>query len=345
MPATIKDVARLAKVSISTVSRVTNGAENVSPAVKKRVLKAVKALNYTPNVIARSLESRNSRNIAIVMGRVIEKAFANQSFLVLLNGIMQVLSEYDYTVVLTSDTDKTKEMEHCMRLVRSGAVQGVIVHGSFVNDPLIARLVEEDVPFVLSGYPPDFPDADTTPFNLVSIDAKESAREAVKYLLAQGHRNIGLVHARLIRSVERCKYDGYVEAVTEAGLRVNHTIICEVGYELSDTVAAVKNMLRLRRRPTAIFCTDDQYAIGALHAAAEMKIRVPEDLSVMGHNNHSVGEISTPPLTTVDVSRAQMGRRAAQLLIDMLQDPSRKPQHLYLPTSLVVRQSVAAPNP
>lgn len=341
MASTIKDVARLAGVSISTVSRVTNGAENVSPELKKRVIKAVKALNYTPNVIARSLESRNARNIAIVMGRVMEKVFSNQSFLVILDGITKVLSAYGYNAVLTTESDKSKEVEHCIRLVRSGAIQGVIVHGSYVNDPLIARLLEEEIPFVLSGFPPAFPDVDTTPFNLVSIDACNSAKHAVEYLLQKGHRRIGLIHASLLRSVERRKYDGYIEAITEAGLRVDHTMICEVGYDLSDAVEAAKNMLCLKKRPTAIFCTDDQYAIGAINAAQALNLNVPTDLSIMGHNNYEMGRISTPTLTTVDVSRLQMGIKVGELIIAQLQDPTVRPQCIYLPISIVERQSVS----
>lgn len=341
MASTIKDVARLAGVSISTVSRVTNGAENVSPEIKKRVIKAVKALNYTPNVIARSLESRNSKNIAIVMGRVMEKAFSNQSFLTILDGITKVLSDYGYNVVLTTETDKHKEMEHCMRLVRSGAIQGLIVHGSYISDPLIERLLEEEIPFVLSGFPPAFPDVDTMPFSVVSIDACDSAKHAVEYLLQKGHTRIGLIHASLLRSVEKRKYDGYIEAITEAGLKVDHTMICEVGYDLEDAVEATKNMLHLKKRPTAIFCTDDQYAIGAIHGAQASQLKVPQDLSIMGHNNYEVGRISTPSLTTVDVSRAQMGQKAGELIVAQLQISNVRPQCVYLPTRIIERQSVS----
>lgn len=340
MASTIKDVARLAGVSISTVSRVANNASNVSPPIRKKVLRAIKALNYTPNIVARSLEARSLKNIAVVMGRTMDQAFSNPDFFVILQGITSTLVKQEYSTLLLTDLKQSMELEHCIKLIRSGAVQGVIVVGSFVHDPLLSRLLEEDCPFVLIGYPPDNPDIYTTPFNTVSTNDKQSAYQAVRFLLERGHRRIGLVHAPLSYAANRKRYDGYIEAITEAGLRIDHTLIASTSYEVSETVSAVTVLLTVAHPPTAVFCTDDYKATGVLRAALGLGMRVPEDLSVMGHNNYQISELTTPPLTTVTVPMFELGRSAGEILMRKITDPSTPIENLFFPNRLLIRDTV-----
>ena len=340
MASTIKDVARLAGVSISTVSRVANNASNVSPPIRKKVLRAIKALNYTPNIVARSLEARSLKNIAVVMGRTMDQAFSNPDFFVILQGITSTLVKQEYSTLLLTDLKQSMELEHCIKLIRSGAVQGVIVVGSFVHDPLLSRLLEEDCPFVLIGYPPDNPDIYTTPFNTVSTNDKQSAYQAVRFLLERGHRRIGLVHAPLSYAANRKRYDGYIEAITEAGLRIDHTLIASTSYEVSETVSTVTALLTVAHPPTAVFCTDDYKAIGVLRAALGLGMRVPEDLSVMGHNNYQISELTTPPLTTVTVPMFELGRSAGEILMRKITDPSTPIENLFFPNRLLIRDTV-----
>ena len=340
MASTIKDVARLAGVSISTVSRVANNASNVSPPIRKKVLRAIKALNYTPNIVARSLEARSLKNIAVVMGRTMDQAFSNPDFFVILQGITSTLVKQEYSTLLLTDLKQSMELEHCIKLIRSGAVQGVIVVGSFVHDPLLSRLLEEDCPFVLIGYPPDNPDIYTTPFNTVSTNDKQSAYQAVRFLLERGHRRIGLVHAPLSYAANRKRYDGYIEAITEAGLRIDHTLIASTSYEVSETVSTVTALLTVAHPPTAVFCTDDYKATGVLRAALGLGMRVAEDLSVMGHNNYQISELTTPPLTTVTVPMFELGRSAGEILMRKITDPSTPIENLFFPNRLLIRDTV-----
>ena len=340
MASTIKDVARLAGVSISTVSRVANNASNVSPPIRKKVLRAIKALNYTPNIVARSLEARSLKNIAVVMGRTMDQAFSNPDFFVILQGLTSTLVKQEYSTLLLTDLKQSMELEHCIKLIRSGAVQGVIVVGSFVHDPLLSRLLEEDCPFVLIGYPPDNPDIYTTPFNTVSTNDKQSAYQAVRFLLERGHRRIGLVHAPLSYAANRKRYDGYIEAITEAGLRIDHTLIASTSYEVSETVSTVTALLTVAHPPTAVFCTDDYKATGVLRAALGLGMRVPEDLSVMGHNNYQISELTTPPLTTVTVPMFELGRSAGEILMRKITDPSTPIENLFFPNRLLIRDTV-----
>lgn len=340
MASTIKDVARLAGVSISTVSRVTNNAPNVSPDVRRRVQRAIKVLNYTPNIVARSLEARSMKNIAIVMGRTMDQAFSNPDFFEILQGITSTLSRQEYNSLLLTDSKQSVELEHCTRLIHSGAVQGVVVVGSFVHDPLLNHLVNGECPFVLIGYPSDYPDIYSTPYSTVSTNDKESAYQAVRFLLERGHRRIGLVHASLSYAANKRRYDGYIDAITEACLQVDHTLIAATNYEVADIVSAVVRLLNTTYPPTAIYCTDDYKATGVLRAALQMGMRVPEDLSVMGHNNYRISELTTPPLTTVTVPMFEMGRRAGEILLRKIADPEAPVENVFLPCGLTVRDTV-----
>lgn len=338
--ATIKDVARLAGVSISTVSRVTNNASNVSPAIRRKVLRAVKALNYTPSIVARSLESRSMKNIAVVMGRTMDQAFSNPDFFTILQGLTSTLVDQEYNALLLTNLKQTIELEHCIKLIHSGAIQGVAVVGSFVHDSLLSRLVDEEFPFVLIGYPPDYPDIYTTPYNTVSTDDKKSAYTAVRYLLDHGHRRIGMIHASLGYASNRKRYDGYIEAITEAGLRIDHMLITSSSHEVSETVPAVTRMLNVMHPPTAIFCTDDYKATGVLRAALQLGIRVPEELSVIGHNNYRISEFVTPPLTTVNIPLFELGHRGGEILMNKIANPSTPIQNVLLDSQLLIRDTV-----
>lgn len=340
MASTIKDVARLAGVSISTVSRVTNNAPNVSPPIRRKVQRAIKTLNYTPNILARSLEARSMRNVAIVMGRTTEQAFFNSDFFEILHGITSTLALQEYNSMLLTDTNLSAELEHCIRLIHSSAVQGIIVMGSFTHDPLLQRLLEEERPFVLVGYPSDYPDIYSTPYNTVATQDHDSAYAAVRFLLENGHRRIGLIHAHLVNVSSQKRYEGYIDAITEACIPIDHTLIASTDFDLPEIFLAAKQMLTTSHPPTAIFCTDDYKASGVLHTAQQLGLRVPEDLSVMGHNNYRISQLSIPPLTTVALPLFDMGRTAAEILLRKIANPDAPVENIYKPFELLIRDTV-----
>lgn len=340
MASTIKDVARMAGVSISTVSRVTNNAPNVSPAIRRKVQRAIKALNYTPNILARSLEAQSMKNIAIVMGRTTEQAFFNSDFFEILHGITSTLALREYNSLLLTDTNLSVELEHCIQLIHSSTVQGVIVMGSFTHDPLLQRLLEEEHPFVLVGYPSDYPDIYSTPYNTVATQDYDSAYAAVHFLIENGHQRIGLIHANLANVSSQKRYDGYIDAITEACIPLDHTLIAPADFNLSEIFLAAKQMLTVAKPPTAIFCTDDYKAIGVIHTANQLGLKVPDDLSVIGHNNYRISQLSIPPLTTIALPLFDMGRTAAEILLNNISNPDVPVKNIYKPFELLIRETV-----
>lgn len=340
MASTIKDVAHMAGVSISTVSRVTNNAANVSPAIRRKVQHAIKVLNYTPNILARSLEAKSMKNIAIVMGRTMEQAFFDSDFFEILHGVTSTLAEQEYNSLLLTDTNLSAELEHCIQLIHSSAVQGVIVMGSFTHDPLLQRLLEEERPFVLVGYPSDYPDIYSTPYNTVATQDYDSTYAAVRYLLDNGHRRIGLIHANLVNVSSKKRYEGYIDAITEACIPIDHTLIASADFNQSEIFMAAKQMLTMPHPPTAIFCSDDYKAISVIHTAQQLGLKIPDDLSVVGHNNYRIAQLSMPPLTTIALPLFDMGRTAAEILLRNIADPNTPVENVYKPFELLIRETV-----
>lgn len=343
MAATIKDVARAANVSISTVSRVTSNAPNVSSEIRKRVLRAIAKLGYTPSVIAKSLAMRSLRHIAVLMGRTKEQAFANPDFMQMLDGLSTGLNKHGYNLVLCTNGDQQAEMCHCMNLVLTGAVQGAVVIGSFRNDPLLERLVEARTPFVLIGFPSGQPDIHSMPYNSVGTDDYADCYEAVRYLIGLGHRRVGIIYSSLEYTVNRMRYMGYLDAVADHHLAAEPQLMMEATYAKESARSAAMRLLSLPQLPTAVFCTDDYKAANVLSVAAEKNLRVPDDVSVMGHNDYDISTMTYPTLTTVHVPLLHLGSNAADLVVQAITHPDEPNKNILLPSYIVKRDSVAAP--
>lgn len=343
MAATIKDVAQVANVSISTVSRVTSNAPNVSPEIRRRVLNAVRKLGYTPSVIAKSLAVRSLCNIAVLMGRTKDQAFANPDFMGILDGLSTQLNHRGYNPVLCTNDNPQEETNHCMNLVLTGAVQGAVVIGSFRNDPLLNRLVEAQTPFVLIGFPSGQPDIHSMPYNTVGTDDYSDSYEAVSYLIQRGHRRIGHIYSSLHYTVNRMRHQGFLDAMADHGLTVEPRLLAEANYLRESSCAAATRLLSLPHRPTALFCMDDYKAVSALSVATSMKLRVPEDISIMGHNDYNISTIIYPALTTVHVPLYHLGSNAADLVVQAIKHPEEPIKNILLPSHIVERDSVAAP--
>jgi len=344
LAATIKDVAQAAHVSISTVSRVTNNAPNVSPEIRRRVLRSIKKLGYTPSVIAKSLAVRSLRNIAVLMGRTKDQAFDNPDFMRILEGLSTGLNKHGFNPLLCTNVNPQEEMEHCMNLILTGAIQGAVVIGSYRNDHLLERLVETRAPFVLIGFPSGQPDVHSMPYNSVGTDDYADCYEAVRYLIGLGHRRIGMLYSSLDYTVNRMRYQGYLDAVSDHGLKVEPHFVFEAKYAQESSREAATHLLSHPCRPTAVFCMDDYKAASVLAVATEMQLRVPQDISVMGHNDYDIATLTYPALTTVHVPLFHLGSSAADLVVQAITNPGEPNKNILLPTHIVKRGSVAPPS-
>ena len=327
---TIKDVARHAGVSVSTVSYAINDSGPVAPDKRARVLAAVHELGYTPNQSARSLKRRRVSSLGLIVPDL-----RNQFFALVAEGVHDTAAERDVLVVLCA-TDATAEREASYaRLLRSQRLDGVIyLSGTGVSPASLVtlaaqhavvfvdeRIVGLDVPFV-------------------GADNRRGAREAAAHVIERGHERLAIVAGPPALWTSEHRIAGYREALA-AARRDPDTVPVAVGdYRQLSGYEAAERLLSRPDRPTAFLCANDLMAIGVMAHCRDRGLRVPEDVSVVGFDDVPLAELLTPPLTTVRQPARDMGRRAAELLLARVagEDPEAD---VLLPASLQVRGSVA----
>ncbi len=338
MPPTIKDVARIACVSPSTVSRVIADHPLISAATKERVRAAMRDLDYHPNAIARSLVRQSSHTLGLILSRSAEQAFLNPFFPEIIRGISSVAREHQYSLLLS--TSKTIEQEHaeCLQMLHARRVDGVILLASRRHDALVERLLLEKHPFVVVGRVPGQPGV-----SWVNNDNVAAAEAAVKHLVEAGRRRVGFIGGPDDFVVTEDRLEGYKRALQAAGIEFDAALVryTDFSKESGENAAASLVSLPLSLRPTAIFAADDLLALGALLAGRAAGLRIPENLALVGFNDNPIASYLEPGLTSVQISIFDLGQRAAELLIALLRDKGGSPAQVILPARLVVRGSSA----
>jgi len=330
--ATIKDVARLAKVSPSTVSRVIAGSSRISPETQARVREAMKALNYYPNANARSLVRRSSNAVGVIIARPAEQAFANPFFPEVLRGIAAELHRHGYDLVLSMTATPEEEQQACLRLLRQQRVDGVILTSSRIRDTLLDKLAAEQFPFVLIGR------ADQgQAISWVNNDNVAVGEMAVEHLVGRGHQRIAIINgpAELTVSVDRGQ--GFRQAMARYKLPLPPEYEAEGQFTKEGGYRAMVGLLSLPEPPTAVFCTDDAMAVGALMVLKERGLT--RKVAVMGVNDDPLTALLDPPLSTVRIPIFELGMAAANLLLESLKHGVTGPRQVVLPSQLVVRES------
>lgn len=323
-------MAAEAQVSIATVSRVINGNRRVSPDLHSRVLSAMDRLGYQPNAIAQGLRRSETRSVGVLIPRIHEPFFSTLAF-----AIERTLFASDYRGLLCSTEEQPDKERAYVDMLLTQQVDAFIYFPSIAGSQAnLRRIVERGIPVVLIER--SFAELEVS---RVLISNFQGGYDGAQHLIALGHTHIGVICANLASMpVERLS--GAQQALTEAGVDAEVRIMSrgsdfEAGYE------AALDMLHRPGRPTAVFALADSIAVGVLHAAAYLDLRVPEDLSVVGFDNISLAAFVIPPLTTVAQPIYAIGEAAVRILLHQLQDPGAAPETVMLNTELVVRQSTA----
>jgi LacI family transcriptional regulator len=327
---TIYDVARLAGVSTATVSRALNGTGQVAESKRSAIEAAVERLGYRPNTIARSLVTRSTQTIALLLPDITNPFYAE-----LVTGIQQLTRERDYTMLLcTTDFDPEQE-ERYLRLLRAKHVDGALVDGLVLPPERIARFVEDGFPIVCLDR-----DVDSRSVPLVQVDNRMGARLATEHLLALGHTRIAHVMGAAARISEE-RLLGYQAALTHAGLAPDSSLIAFGGFTETGGHDAMQSLLEIQPALTAVFAANDLSAIGAINAIAASGRSVPADVSVVGFDDVRLAPYTTPPLTTIRQPAEEIARHSTELLLGMIEGrPPGKLHHIF-PPELIVRASTA----
>jgi LacI family transcriptional regulator len=335
---TIREVAELSGVSVSTVSRVFNGYGDVSSATRERVRAAARSLDYAPSAAARTLVRRRSQLIGVVLftGRE-HPDIGHPFFQDVLVGLKHGIGSRGYDVLLfaTEQPDSSRDGAHSyLRRARHHHVDGIVLMGVDRGDPEVARLLEADIPLI--GVDLDVAGARATH---VASDNVGGARLAVRHLRGLGHRRIATIAGPQDSKPGADRLVGFRAELQELGLqsRPDYERIGDFYTESGER--AMQELLALPEPPTAVFAAADLMAVGAMKAAREAGLRIPDDLAVVGFDDIQLASLLDPSLTTIRQDKVGVGRAAARALVEQIENPDTIPAALTLPVELVVRMS------
>ena len=321
---TIKDIARMSGVSISTVSRVLNNRPDVSPEVRRRVLAVVEDHNYIPNNSARDLVRTRSDSVGVVV-----RGAANLFFAEVLKTVTREIDRRGYTTVMRQIGSSEDEIKEGAVLEREKKLRGLLfLGGRFDYTPGEVALL--NVPFVCCSYTNCFGSLREENFASVSIDDRAAACRAVEHLIGLGHRRIAVVvPSRNDRSISELRYLGYLAALEGAGLPADPALVEETGgsFEMEDAYTAVERLLQRGTEFTAVFTLSDTMAMAAIKALTDHGRRVPEDCSVVGIDGIPLSAYTIPTLTTLVQPAEEMGRSSVRILLDLVEGTDG-PRHI-----------------
>ncbi|MFI3209665.1 MAG: LacI family DNA-binding transcriptional regulator [Peptostreptococcaceae bacterium] len=329
-PITIKDVAKKADVSISTVSRVINNSKPVTDQVKQRVLDVIDETGYIPNPLARSLVTKKSQLIGVIVPEISDY-LVNE----MLNGIEEVAKMYDYEILLANTySDKEQELK-CINLLRAKQVEGIVM---ISND-----LQEEHVEYIKKcSIPVTYMSKNANDFDIytVSVDNEMASYDMTNYLIDLNHKKIALLLNNNEKSVlETERINGYKKALNERNIDFDENLIFMSGQNYENGYDTVKRLIEDKVEIDSIFATSDEIAIGAINASIDMGMNVPEDISVVGFDDVKMSRIYRPKLTTVHQPLYDIGAVAIRMVIKLIDVNRLDEKKVNLPHRIIERES------
>jgi LacI family transcriptional regulator len=328
---TLEEIGRLAGVSRSTVSRVINGHDDVSDDVKERVLQVVSDTGYRPNRAARSLVSSRTGLLGLVIPSGLQNLFQDPYFGRLIRGITRRANAAEQTISLFLFDDRDEEIDLYERVIADGMVDGVLLTATSMHDPIVGRMQQDGMPFVMIGRP----DQVSVPY--VDVENVKGANAATKHLIEHGCRRLATIAGPSNTTTGVDRRTGFLDAAAAADIEVSSGLVAEADFTSRGAFDAMTRLLE--NRPDAVFCASDTMAIGALAAIKAAGLSCPSDVAVVSFDDLVEAHQTTPSLTTVAQPVERTGGEAVGLLLDVLREQPEEPPRVLLPTELVVRSS------
>jgi LacI family transcriptional regulator, repressor for deo operon, udp, cdd, tsx, nupC, and nupG len=327
--ANIQQVAQQAGVSVATVSRVLNGQNSVTTKTRIKVEDAIRKLNYEPSMLGRNLRNSESRILLVMIPTI-----SNPFYLEIIKGIEQIAISQNYNILLC-ETDSDPERENIyFDMVRKKMADGIISMDPAVNVETLKQLAEKHAIIQCSEYSED------SGIPYITIDNEEASYRAVKHLIKIGNGKIAMINSDEKNLYARLRKKGYQRALEEHGLPLNEDYVITVqqlGFEYGQQ--AMKKILNLKDRPTAVFAVSDLLAIGALKEINNNDLNAPDDIAVVGFDKIDFSNMTHPTLTTIAQPMYKMGTMAAKMLIDQIK--GEKVESIILEHELVIRESTS----
>ncbi|EKF9434746.1 substrate-binding domain-containing protein [Vibrio cholerae] len=329
--ATMKDIARLAGVSTSTVSHVINKSRFVSDEIAERVNNAAQQLNYAPSALARSLKMNRTKTIGMLV-----TTSTNPFFGEVVKGIERSCYHQGYNLILCNTEGDNQRMKASINTLLQKRVDGLLLMCSTLEGERLDVFDRyPDIPIVVMDWGPILFASDK-----IQDNSLQGGYMAAKHLIECGHKEIGCITGPLIRHQAQMRYEGYKRALAEAGIAINPDWIVESDFECEGGYQAFEKLYQRGKLPSALFVSNDMMAMGVIQAANQRGLRVPDDLSLIGYDDVHIAKFMTPALTTIHQPKYRLGKAAVDTLLYRLENPDTTAQVVQLEPTLVVRNSV-----
>lgn len=327
--ATMKDIARIAKVSTSTVSHVINNTRYVSDEMREKIMKIVNELNYTPSAVARSLKVKETKTLGMLV-----TATSNPFFAEVVSGVEQYCNQHHYNLIISSIDGNEQRLQQNIQTLIQKQVDGLLLMYSDTRHAMVEQL-NLNLPIVVMDWWPTELNADK-----IYENSEFGAYLATKTLIEQGHKNIAIITGKLDKSLAHNRLLGYQKALQDAHLPINPDWIIESHFDFEGGVEGMKKLLQITPRPTAVFACSDTIAVGVYQVAWQQGLHIPQDISVIGYDNIMLAQYLTPPLTTIHQPKAELGKLAVETLLERIKSPDLEYKTTMLQPQLIWRASV-----
>ncbi|HGS4616050.1 TPA: substrate-binding domain-containing protein [Vibrio cholerae] len=329
--ATMKDIARLAGVSTSTVSHVINKSRFVSDEIAERVNNAAQQLNYAPSALARSLKMNRTKTIGMLV-----TTSTNPFFGEVVKGVERSCYHQGYNLILCNTEGDNQRMKASINTLLQKRVDGLLLMCSTLEGERLDVFDRyPDIPIVVMDWGPILFASDK-----IQDNSLQGGYMAAKHLIESGHKEIGCITGPLIRHQAQMRYEGYKRALAEAEIAMNPDWIVESDFECEGGYQAFEKLYERGKLPSALFVSNDMMAMGVIQAASQRGLRVPDDLSLIGYDDVHIAKFMTPALTTIHQPKYRLGKAAVDTLLYRLENPDTTAQVVQLEPTLVVRNSV-----
>lgn len=327
--ATMKDIARLAKVSTSTVSHVINNSRFVSEEIREKVLRVVKELNYTPSALARSLKVNETKTIGMLV-----TATSNPFFAEVMAGVELYCQQHHYNLIIATTNGDNERLQHHLQMLIQRKVDGLLL---MCGDARLSASSNLNIPLPLVVVDWWFTELNA---DKIFENSESGGYLATKSLIEAGHRKIGIITGNLAKSLAQNRLEGYKQALTEANIAINPNWIVQSHFDFEGGIVGMNKLLAQTDRPTAVFASSDTIAVGAYQAIWQVGLKIPQDISIIGYDDIELAKYLSPPLSTISQPKAELGKLAVETLLKRIRAESTEFQTIMLEPELILRDSI-----
>ncbi|AUD65935.1 hypothetical protein BK011_09650 [Tenericutes bacterium MZ-XQ] len=332
MSATIKDVARIAGTSISTVSKVINGSPTISLPTVEKVQSAIKSLNYTPNKRAQNLAKKNTNIISFITKAKRDSAFVNPHLFEVMTGAQRTLFQRGYTMSFIGL--KNSDLSVIKDLVENKSVDGMLIHASVITQEIAKYLSKINYPHIIIGMP-DFP----TSASWVDTNNELSGHLVAKHLIGLGREKIAFIAGEKKDLISEHRLQGVKKELTDNLVAINEDYFINTNSSISASYQVTMDLLKMDPRPNAIVCANNTIDLGCIAALNDAKVIIPDEMAVVTFDDYPYAAITNPPTTAINIDVYDLGQQAAKLLLEKIRKPNSSFQTFMTVPLLVIRKS------